>query len=184
MHLGVDSSIFVWVYHNRTMTQLNTTNPFALRYLLDDLLFDFEADFPAATEQSPNIDRPTFNVLGANKSRILYLVENMTEGHFSPAALDAFTKTLHALGLALDDVAVLNLAQIEAGVNFEDLCSYFDPQRIIFAGPSPAKVGIDGLSLNVASSQQSIELLYTYSFEEMLTDTNKKKLFWQAVKAF
>lgn len=165
------------------MTQLNTTNPFALRYLMDDTLFQFEVESPLLEQAIAETSRPSFDILGANKSRILYLIENLAESYFSPTAQDAFIKTLHALGLALDDVAVLNLAQVGEEINFETLFTHFNPQKIVLAGPSPNKIGVNGLSLNIVSSQQSIKLLYTYSFEEMLTDTNKKKLFWQAVKS-
>lgn len=164
------------------MTQLNTTNPFALRYLMDDTIFDFEVgSAPEGVQASDPM--PLFNFMGMNKSHILYLIENVDENYFSPSALDAFTKTLHALQLSVDDVAVLNLAQIERKVNFEEIVSFFTPQKVIFAGPAPVNMGLTGQEINRASTQKAIRLLYTYSFEEMLTDTNKKKAFWQAVKA-
>lgn len=164
------------------MTQLNTNNPFALRYLMDDTLFAFEFDAPINLDQPTRTTHLSFSHLGANKNRILYLIENEAENYFSPAALDAFSKTLNALGLSLEDVAVLNLGQVKEDLVFEDLCAFFNPHKVIFAGASPIKMGVKDLAMNVASTQETVKLLYTYSFEEMLLDTTKKKLFWQAVK--
>ncbi len=150
---------------------------------MDDTIFDFEVDSAQEGVLASDPTQP-FSFMGMNKSRILYLIENAEESYFSPSALDAFTKTLHALRLSVDDVAVLNLAQIERKLNLDEIVSFFNPQKIIFAGASPVKMGLTDLEVNRASMQQAVQLLYTYSFEEMLTDTNKKKAFWQAVKAF
>jgi len=164
------------------MTSLNTRDPAVLSYFMDETLYGFEEVDKAVTPQIPNGVPIIINFLGKNEKNILYLIENQQNDYFSAAAHEAFTKTIAALGLILDDVAVLNITALKSEISFEELTAFFKPKKIILAGSSPNKLGLSDVSLNTPVSQNDITVLHTFSFEEMLTDMNKKKLFWHCVK--
>lgn len=171
------------------MTHLNTTNPFALRYLMDDAIYNFQMvdnslDTPVTTN-SAVLEEPatSYTFLGENKKRILYLIEDQQNEYFSKEALEAFSKTIQALSLFMADVAVMNVSRQAMEVTFEKLLHFFNPQKLIFAGPSPGQFGLTQLSLNQATEAKNIRVLHTYTFEEMLQDVNKKKTFWTQIKS-
>lgn len=168
------------------MALLNTDNPYALRFLLDDTMYAFDASPHEPKDDDTRykpLQRAAFSYLGSNNKNILYLVENGREAYFSPEAHEAFSKTVFALGLSIDDISVLNLSSMREETSFEDLFSFFKPSKVIFAGPKPQKIGLEDIALNNSTQIKQVKMLYTYSFEEMLSDVHKKKIFWQAVKA-
>lgn len=167
------------------MALLNTDNPYALRFLLDDTIYAFDTSAEELMDDviTTSAQQVSFNYLGSNNKNILYLVEHPTDAYFSPAAYEAFSKTILALGLSFDDIAVFNLSCITEETTFETLQHFFKATKVILAGPKPQKIGLTELSLNTSIQLEQVKVLYTYSFEEMLNDVNKKKVFWQAVKA-
>ncbi|MFC6103781.1 hypothetical protein [Olivibacter domesticus] len=166
------------------MTTLNTNNPYALRFLLNETVYAFEI---AKKDEEPNQEplaevSPAYQFLGGNKNQILYIINNSKHEYFSTAAHDAFSKTINALGLSMEDIAVLNVGNYPPVLYFDQICTYFDPRKVILAGASPTQLALNGLLLNDPTTLNNIRVLYTFSFEEMLTDIEKKKTFWQQVK--
>jgi len=164
------------------MTTLNTNNPYALRYLLNETVYAFEiTKKDGEPNEEPLVElSPDYEFLGGNKKQILYIVENQAHAYFSSGALDAFSRTINALGLSMEDIAVFNI--VEHTINFDQICAYFSPQKIILAGASPTQLTLNNLSLNDPLTINNVKVLYTFSFEEMLTDIERKKTFWQQVK--
>jgi len=164
------------------MTTLNTNNPYALRYLLNETVYAFEiTKKDGEPNEEPLVElSPDYEFLGGNKKQILYIVENQAHAYFSSGALDAFSRTINALGLSMEDIAVFNI--VEHTINFDQICTYFSPQKIILAGASPTQLTLNNLSLNDPLTINNVKVLYTFSFEEMLTDIERKKTFWQQVK--
>lgn len=175
---------YLIVTNSRQMTTLNTNNPYALRYLLNETVYDFEI---TKKDREPNEEplvevSPDYQFLGGNKKQILYIVDNQADAYFSSGALDAFSKTINALGLSMEDIAVFNIAKHTPIIDFDQVCTYFNPQKVILAGASPTQLTLNNLSLNDPITINSVKVLYTFSFEEMLTDVERKKTFWQQVK--
>jgi len=165
---------------------LNTNNPMALRYLLEETLYPFSAEAPSVagtqTPDKPMEEKIPFSFLGEHKQGLLYLITAPAIPFFSEQALDAFTKTNQALGYTLADIAVLNTASLDKTEVQQELLAFFSPKKIVFAGASPQELGFPLFPLNSIQSFEGIPVLYTYSFEEMLTDVQKKKTFWQTLK--
>lgn len=164
------------------MTSLNTRDPAVLSYFMDETLYDFGAIERKPTSHLPEQVPMAVNFLGKNEKNILFLIENHQDDYFSAAAYNAFAKTITALGLTLDDVAVLNITALKTEINFAALTTFFKPKKIVLAGSSPNKLNLSDVSLNTPVNKNGIKTLYTFSFEEMLTDMDKKKLFWHCVK--
>ena len=167
---------YIFVIH---MARLNTTNPLALHHLLDDTLYGVETK-QVQTQKMGNT--ASFNFLGENKQHILYLVENSQSTYFSAPAQDAFIKTIQALSLSLADVAVLNIYNLSTSFELEHIISFFKPIKLILAGLHPQSIKLPAFPLNTQTVHLGIKILYTHSFEEMLSDNQKKKAFWLAIK--
>ena len=165
------------------MTTLNTNNPYALRYFLNETVYAFAiAKKDDEPKEEPLVKpSPVYQFLGGNKKQILYIVDNQAHDYFSTGALDAFSRTINALGLSIEDIAVFNVGK-HSPTYFDQICTYFNPQKVILAGASPTQLALNNLSLNDPITLNNVKVLYTFSFEEMLTDTERKKTFWQQVK--
>src|SRR5690606_5086352 len=109
--------------------------------------------------------------------KVLFLIRNSAVDYFSPEAEDAFLKTIAALKLTIDDVSIVNLAK--TNTPFEVVKKALNPRFCIYCeGESEATQG----RFNTLVVEDGLTFLYTYSFEEMLSDVNMKRAFWNAIK--
>lgn len=164
------------------MSLLNTKNPRAIQSLMTETIFDI--GFTQTKEVATNNAEPapSLKLYGDNKRNILFIVDSPTEQFFSKEAELAFLKTLGALQLALDDVSVINVATLDQQVDFTFVQKELAPAYCVFLGANPIDLQLNEYPENIWSNEGDSEVLKTYSFDEMLTDANKKKLFWNAVK--
>lgn len=137
-----------------------------------------------ATEQrTQNSDiESSLQFYGDHKRNILFIVDQPGVQFFSKEAELAFLKTLEALKMALDDVAVINIAPLDQSIDFERIQKELAPVYWIFLGSDPTNVKLGEYPDNIWSKMGESQILKTYSFDEMLTDVVKKKAFWSAVK--
>ncbi|PPL04436.1 hypothetical protein [Parapedobacter indicus] len=156
---------------------LHTTDPTALRYLMTETIFGIEepgADGPdqeaAVPTATPNTSLQ-FAYHGGNKRNLLFLTHETQYEWMSAAALDAFTKTLAALKLSTDDIALLNVGKLSEIPEKSHLLAFFNPKVVVALGASLPWDESDGLTV-----------FKTYSFDEMLVDAEKKRLFWTTLK--
>lgn len=165
-----------------SLSEINTADPIALRYLMTETIFGVEArsiseagetpkESPEAESTSKLEPTPHFPFYGKNKRKYLFLIEEQRHEWMSEAAMDAFIKTLAALKLAGDDVALLNLAKLVAPPSVDQLTLFFKPRVVVNLGTSFGW-----------SDQDGATLVQTYSFDEMLADAEKKRLFWTKIK--
>ncbi len=166
------------------MSLLNTTNPIAIRALMSETIFGIESLDQDAILEEPILDAaPTeITIMGGNRRNVLFITGNASNPFFSKEAELAFMKTLGALKLDLEDVAVVNSAEERGLGSFERLKDKLEPRICVFLGLNPQKLGLNTFALNILGREGDIEILYSFSFEEMLTDTGKKKMFWEAIK--
>lgn len=170
------------------MSPLNTSNPLALQVLMSETIFDI--DFPI-----PSVEDASFEILpiqteseiilktyGSNNKNILFVISDNSNEFLSADAEIAFMKILRALKLALEDIVILNHNESNNGLTFEKIKEKFNPRNCIFLGAEPQLLGIEGCAENILKIEDNIQFLYSYSFEEMLRDTEKKRLFWDAIK--
>lgn len=196
-----------------TLNPLHTNDPVALRYLMSETIFDIEdgtesavANSTAAAdaisvsvavpESAPDVVQEEnksldLTYLGKNQSGFLFVVmdKNRPDQHRLPMTeMEAFEKTLGALQLNLDHVALFNLASITLDqVTFADVLAFFDPQKVIFLGTRIQVAGLGKVGPMLNPHQviryEKTEFLLTFSFSEMMNDTDKKRLFWTNLKA-
>ena len=138
---------------------------------------------PAMVAEPPVEKLPVveFKYLGKHQKRFLILVHYTGHEFIDDAHLTALTNILKRKELAIDDVAILNLAQ-HNNANFEQVAGFFKPQKLLFMGKPSLLNGMDPLPHNQPKVVKDYTLLYSYSFDEMMDNNDLKKAFWEQVK--
>ena len=188
------------------MSSINTAHPVALRYLLDDSLYLLKEDQKTIAVPQKVVDPIQETV----PEKILNISEIQGWGqigkgiyfiHYSPNTvemlpeeMDAFIKTLSALGKNQDHVSLLNLHKQKW--EHKDFLTVFSPEnnqntssKVIFLGDGIFQKLFPNSSQPTFNQPQIIEerkisILNTSSFSEMFVDIEKKKAFWVSLKSF
>ncbi len=178
------------------MGSLITHNPAALQALMSETIFtNGTADVVAAPETAaPESERIVENIApvtteefiyqGDKSNGILFILRYPAYPYFSPQAEEAFVKTIGALKLTLQNVAVLNLANAHNPNDFKRIMTFFEPKKITLLGVEPASLNLPAIGHNAYMKGRVATVFNTFSFEEMFADVDKKKLFWNEFKTF
>lgn len=133
---------------------------------------------PEPVVGTPNI---TFNYLGSNNKNFLILVNYTTDEFIAAAHLTALENIIKRKELALDDVAILNLAN-HPQANLDLISDYFKPAKLLIMGQSSVPAGIAQPKLNELFKLNGHDALYSFSFAEMMESNDNKKAFWDQMK--
>ena len=155
---------------------------------------DSISDQPVANElvQEPKelIEMPVtsettreFSYLGENNKFFLILFNEPNQKDISSIQKETLLKIMSAKGLELQDFAVLNLYQYP-GVRFDDLKEFFNFNKIVLFGIDPQQIALSSQSANQIIKIDDANMLSTYSIDEMINDTTKKREFWKIMKDF
>jgi len=178
------------------MDNLLTNHPLALQALMSETIFTTEFSVQnndgikdnLDTVQIPSADVRTsqeeFVYQGDKGTGVLFILRYPDYPYFSPQAEDAFVKTIGALQLTLQNVAVVNLANPLNPNDFKRIMDFFQPKKITLLGVEPASLKLPHIAHNSYMRGKVATVFNTFSFEEMFADVNKKKLFWTEFKAF
>jgi DNA polymerase III psi subunit len=123
----------------------------------------------------------TFNYLGKNNKNFLVLVNYANEEHIAAPHLAALQNILKRKELSLDDVAILNINKY-APVKLTALAKAFEPAKLIIMGKDSLPEGIGQLTLNKPLQGKKTHVLYSFSFDEMMSSNDNKKAFWEQMK--
>ena len=123
----------------------------------------------------------SFNYYGANNKAFLIVVHYNDAEFMADTHLTALTAVLARLQYTIEDVAIFNLANYMDAA-FDALLSYFKPQKLLFLGEKSLPTGLGAISQNKPKKIESIPLLFSFSFDEMMSDNEKKKAFWEQMK--
>ena len=192
---------------------LHTNDPVALAYLMSETLFAIpgeengraETTIPASetvtpaaapampvavtpVEAPPEAVAPEITYLGKNQSGFLFVFQDQTisgQHHLPPQEMEAFERILAALDLSIDHIALINIADHQ--ISLSTLLTFFNPQRMILLGTRLTLSGVeqlpDPLTPHRAVTYQQTAFLHTFSFSEMMSDTDRKRMFWNSLKA-
>lgn len=199
--------------HNSSTSTWLTEDPVALTYLMSEALFkteeEIQEEMESTTEETvitevkvpiaesetsaiaaatPAQEPQSLSFYGKNAANLLFLYElaNGPSDHALAATeMEAFGKILTALKLTFDDIALVNWAFQKPSV--ELLLNSLLPQKIVVLG---TQVNLQTLGFTISAPAlhqvlqfQKIPFLHSYSFEEMLDDVEKKRVFWGSLKA-
>jgi hypothetical protein len=158
----------------------------ALRFILQDELYLLDEDkslYSGTPITQPEIQtqQPVFNYLGSNKKNFLVLVSYDEHEFMQDEHLAALESVLGRMGYTRDDVAILNLPKAGSAIQ-EDIVAYFEPKTMVVLGKNAIPAGTVNLKFNGIEVSGNTKVLYTFSFDEMMTDVANKKVFWEQVK--
>ncbi|TWR28255.1 hypothetical protein FPZ42_03305 [Mucilaginibacter achroorhodeus] len=137
---------------------------------------------PAAVQTIKQTENTGFKYLGSNQKQFLILVNYANEEYIAAGHLTALESILARKGLTLKDVAIQNLNSI-APVKLSDLVSHYNPTRLLIMGEDALPQGIGNLPLNKPVQGKKIHVLYSFSFDEMMSSNDNKKAFWEQMKS-
>ena len=157
---------------------LHTTNPVALQALMSETLF-----IPK-TPQQELTSAEEFIYQGDKSTGVLFILRYPDYPYFSPAAEEAFLKTIGALQLHAGNVAVVNLANPHNPNEWKRIMAFFQPKKITLLGVEPISLGLPAIEHNSYMHGKIATVFNTFSFEEMFADVQKKKMFWMEFKSF
>lgn len=170
------------------MSELKTSDPVALHFLMTDDLFNInEPPMPAeepgnqVPEEQRKEEAPVFDYQGDNNRYILLLHHSPGQKHMPANEFEALQSILSAKKMELKDIALVNLAEYP-GASFDNLKAYFACSSIILFGIPPQTLKMPELPMNVITSCNGVKVLFTYNFGEMLGSNDKKRLFWNEMK--
>ena len=172
------------------MSNLLTDNPIALQALMNETLFSagFSMDDVPILAKEKGVDwgssSEEFIYQGDKSTGVLFILRYPEFPYFSPQAEEAFVKTIGALQLTPQNVAVVNLANPHNPNDFKRIMSFFEPTKITLLGVEPASLKLPEIAHNSYMKGRIATVFNTFSFEEMFADVNKKKLFWGEFKNF
>lgn len=157
----------------------------AFRFIFEDEIYLLEQDkkhYTNTPNSKPEIKTPSpeFNYLGGNKKSFLILV-NYTGHELMPDDhLAALENVLTRKGISRDEIALLNLAK-----NINDhkvIIEYFKPKTLLILGKTAMPAAMSEPLFNQITQQQSLNVLYTFGFDEMMDNVANKRTFWDQVK--
>lgn len=162
----------------------------ALRFILEDdiyLLNEDKLNYNKTDNHQPSVPqpeietpKPVFNYLGANKKGFLILTNYADHEFIAGEHLAALESVLGRKNHSREDVAILNTAKNTS--EYLELISHFNPQTILILGHESMPAGINRVEFNQVAKLDDLAVLCTFSFDDMMTNTENKKLFWEQVK--
>ena len=185
------------------MEKLITYNANALRFLMNEDLYDLgdviKPDKLDTTLENPLIKQDvlgpvtetlkgelaitSFNYLGENNRYFLILVDDKTHRELNTPHQEMLMKIMSAKKLELRDLAILNVAQYPE-LKFEQLIDFFTCNKITLFGIDPQRIGLPAVGANRPAKHLGVKVLATFGLEEMISNTDKKREFWNIMKDF
>jgi hypothetical protein len=145
---------------------------------------DAKMSIPTGTSGTHAVEKEEFIYRGDKDTGVLFILRYPDHPYFSPEAEDAFIKTIGALQLTLQDVAVVNLANEHNPNDWKKIMGFFRPKKITLLGVEPTSLKLPAIAHNSYMRGKIATVFNTFSFEEMFVDIDKKKLFWTEFKSF
>jgi hypothetical protein len=123
----------------------------------------------------------SFNYLGKNLKNFLVLVHYPDLDFIDETHLTALINIIKRKELAIDDLAIVNLAK-QVNTHYDELIKFFKPAKLLVLGNKALPQGIPPLVLNTPKSLNGSTSLYSFAFGEMMESTDDKKAFWEQMK--
>jgi len=162
-------------------------NPVAFYFIMQDELYLLKKDkdlYNSISAKPVAVSEPEplkLKYSGANTKGFLIVVHYPEQEFMADRHLAALENTLKRLGYDLDDAAIFNRA-VQNEVRHAELTDFFKPEKILFLGAEAVPIGINGLILNERTTLNGSKVLLTFSFDEMMDNTENKKTFWEQIK--
>lgn len=138
---------------------------------------------PVAETKKEERKELSFDYLGENNRYFLILLDDMSHPMLNTPHKEMLMKIMAAKKLELRDLAIVNLAKYP-GATFGDLKNFFTCSKLALFGIAPQRIGLPPLSANTAEKHMDTRILATFGLEEMSSNNDKKREFWNIMKDF
>jgi len=180
--------------------KVNIENPLALHFIMQDELFFLKEDrekfvsltvdetvAPIVEKEIPIANlkpepQPGFTFSG-KKGELLILVHYTDHEFIRETHLSALDSILKRKNLSVADVTILNMAK-NTGSDYEALLNYFKPEKVLILGAQSQPAGLPQLDINRPKVAGNKNILYSFSFDEMMDNPDNKRTFWEQMKSF
>lgn len=135
---------------------------------------------------SPVEDLPisaSFEYVGDNNKYFLVLHDDKIHTRINPVHQEMLLKVMAAKKFELRDLAIVNVNRYP-GVKFDALKKFFSCTRVVMFGINTSEIGLKVPKLNKEQIIDNVKTLATYSLEDMRNSADKKREFWNEMKAF
>lgn len=160
---------------------MKASDPAALQYLMTEDIYLIGEEELAKTSLNSQESNPTFNYLGENNKFMLLLIQEDSHPNLRSNELEALANILGAKRMSIKDVAIVNQRKYTAS-SWKEFKDYFGCRSIVLFGVDPPELKIRPLPKNVITDYEGMQVLFTYSFAEMLSSVDKKREFWNQMK--
>ncbi|MFD2872590.1 hypothetical protein ACFS5N_08935 [Mucilaginibacter ximonensis] len=133
------------------------------------------------TEHLVQTPAALFNYLGSNKKAFLIFTYYADQDFMHDEHLAALQNILKRKDIELEDVAILNLAKSING-KWAEIYRFFAPKKVLVLGKEAIPEGLNVPALNTLKVAPTASLLYSFSFDEMMSSTDNKRAFWEQMK--
>ncbi len=179
---------------------MNIENPLALHFIMQDELFFLKEDrekfvsltvdetvAPIVEKEIPIANlkpepQPGFTFSG-KKGELLILVHYTDHEFIRETHLSALDSILKRKNLSVADVTILNMAK-NTGSDYEALLNYFKPEKVLILGAQSQPAGLPQLDINRPKVAGNKNILYSFSFDDMMDNPDNKRTFWEQMKSF
>ncbi len=158
--------------------------PNVLKYLFDSPIYYIKSEFKEhkgvniAEDSQTLLHRPEYK--GDFAKKILVILSSES-GSSNSEELNLFSKTLSALKLSLEDIALIEISKSDASLSIEGTINDLNPNKLITFGEIPS------LSIKKLHVQVEINGLATLHCSSLKTLSQKQEIkleWWNAIKNF
>ena len=133
--------------------------------------------------QPPVAEAPVagFKYTGGFQQKFLVVVNYPEHDVMDTAHMNALESTIKRKELSLDDVAIFNIGK-HPGTDIKAIGRFFKPKRMLLLGKESFPEGLAEPVFNQLTMLGTCQLLYSYSFNEMMGNKEQVKAFWGQMK--
>lgn len=162
---------------------MKVEDPAAFRFIINEDIYLLPHDKGLQSKKVVKVAETvpfSFNYEGKNRKKFLILThypdyEAIYAPHFT--ALEAI---LSRKGYEPDDVAILNMAKNDADI--DTLTKHFTPQKLLILGQKAVPAGMTAPEFNYLQALTDCNTLLSFSFDDMMENTDNKRAFWEQMK--
>jgi hypothetical protein len=122
-----------------------------------------------------------FNYTGGYQQKFLILVHYPNHDVMEPGHLSALESTIKRRELSMDDIAIFNISKYP-GTELKAIGKFFKPKRMLLLGKDAFPMGLVAPVFNQLTMLGTCQLLYSYSFGDMMGNKENTKAFWERMK--
>jgi hypothetical protein len=129
----------------------------------------------------PEKQEPDQVFLGNNRQNILFLIFNKKEIFLSEPLFTFLTQILKACKLSMNDIALVNWANVQEN-ELKELTQQLAPHKMILFGPVIPEIFPENHPKNEVWTTTGIHHLYTDPLEDLYDNKHLKTDFWKGLQ--